>query len=190
VNNAEADIPAQEAQANAHPRLSGANGDARWATGTQGPAQQGTAAPDRNPRLGEEKELERELAATSASRLERVRAVERRTRLRRSADLGRVREAGRSWPHRLLVLVALANQLDSTRVGVTASRRVGSAVSRNRAKRLLREAARRCYPRLLPGWDLLLVARRQILSAQEPEVREALVSLLARAELLVREETE
>ena len=116
--------------------------------------------------------------------------MERRTRLRRSTDLGRVRKDGRSWPHPFLVLVALPGLPDSTRVGVVASRRVGSAVNRNRAKRLLREATRRCYPRLLPGWDLLLVARRQILSAKEPEVREALLSLLAQADLLAREKTE
>ncbi|MGD1995354.1 MAG: ribonuclease P protein component [Anaerolineae bacterium] len=111
--------------------------------------------------------------------------MERRIRLRRSADFERVRLDGRSWPHPLLVLAALRNELSYTRVGVAASRRVGRAVARNRAKRLLREAARHLYPKLSPGWDVVLIARPDILEAREPQVREALGVLVERAGLLV-----
>ncbi|MEM6680248.1 MAG: ribonuclease P protein component [Pseudomonadota bacterium] len=46
------------------------------------------------------------------------------------------------------------------RVGYTASKKVGNAVIRNRAKRRLREAAARVLPRAgRPGWDYVLVAR-------------------------------
>jgi len=46
------------------------------------------------------------------------------------------------------------------RVGLTASRKVGNAVKRNRARRRLREAARLLLPpNALPGFDLVLVAR-------------------------------
>lgn len=46
------------------------------------------------------------------------------------------------------------------RVGFTASKKVGNAVARNRAKRRLREVARQVLPRLgRPGWDYVLVAR-------------------------------
>lgn len=45
-------------------------------------------------------------------------------------------------------------------VGFTASKKIGNAVARNRAKRRLREVARAVLPRLgLPGWDYVLVAR-------------------------------
>ncbi len=109
--------------------------------------------------------------------------MERRIRLRRTTDVQRVYDEGRSWADPLLVLVARSNGLDFSRVGVTASRRVGKAVARNRAKRLLREAARRLYPQFGVGWDVVLIARAGILKVQEQQVEEALVLLLRRAGL-------
>jgi len=109
--------------------------------------------------------------------------MERRIRLRRTGDVRRVYKEGRSYAHPYVVLVARPNGLDFTRVGVTASRRVGGAVARNRAKRLLREAARRLYVRFGRGWDVVLVARAGILKVKEPRVEEALSSLLGRAKL-------
>jgi len=112
--------------------------------------------------------------------------MEQYTRLRRPADIKQVRQRGRSWPHPLLVLVAYPNEHGFTRIGVVASRRLGKAVARNRAKRLLREAARRLYPCLAPGWDLLLIARSGILGVKEPQVSQALGLLADRAELMVQ----
>jgi ribonuclease P protein component len=56
------------------------------------------------------------------------------------------------------------------RLGVVASRKVGDAVSRNRAKRLLREAFRQNKPRRGVSADLVLVARRAIVDASVAEV--------------------
>jgi len=109
--------------------------------------------------------------------------MERRVRLRRTSDVRRVHDEGRSWAHPLLVLVARPNGLDFSRVGVTASRRVGNAVARNRAKRLMREAARHLYPQFEAGWDMMLIARTRIIKMKEPQVEEALASLLRRAGL-------
>ena len=56
------------------------------------------------------------------------------------------------------------------RLGVVASRRVGNAVRRNRAKRLLREAFRQNQHRLPPSCDLVLVARPAILQRSFAEI--------------------
>ncbi len=114
--------------------------------------------------------------------------MERRIRLRRSVDFERVRQEGRAWSHPLLVLVAAPNPVGLTRIGVVAGRRLGTAVARNRAKRLLREAARHLYPRLAPGWDLVLIARPPILTVKEPQVEAALERLAGEAGLLRTQE--
>ncbi len=103
-------------------------------------------------------------------------------------DFERVRQEGRSWSHPLLVLVAAPNPVGLTRIGVIAGRRLGTAVARNRAKRLLREAARHLYPRLAPGWDLVLIARPPILTVKEPQVEAALEQLVREAGLLRTQE--
>jgi ribonuclease P protein component len=95
-----------------------------------------------------------------------------------------VYDEGKSWTHPLLVLVIRPNDVGFSRLGVTASRNVGSAVERNRAKRLLREAARHLYPLFeSKGWDVVLIARPQLIEAQEMAVEKALASLLKRAGL-------
>ncbi len=110
--------------------------------------------------------------------------MQRRFRLTRSADFKRVRRFGRSYAHPLVVLVVLENGLSVTRVGVTAGKKVGNAVQRNRAKRLLRAAIRTLLSDLPPGWDLLLVARPPLPAASMQEARAALQMLLRRAHLL------
>jgi ribonuclease P protein component len=104
-------------------------------------------------------------------------------RLRRPVEFRQVWATGRSWAHPLFILWALPNDLGKVRIGITASRKVGKAVARNRARRLLREAARRLYVCIVNGWDIVLVARAPLLAAGEPQVEAALEQSLRRAAL-------
>jgi ribonuclease P protein component len=70
------------------------------------------------------------------------------------------------------------------RIGVAAGRTVGTAVTRNRAKRLLREAMRALIPNIASGFDLVLIARPGLVSATLEETRQALLTLLQRAQIL------
>ena len=110
--------------------------------------------------------------------------VQRNFRLTRSQDFKRVRQSGKSYAHPLIVLVAQANEEMKVRVGVAAGRTVGSAVKRNRAKRLLREAMRPLLPSLATGWDLILIARPALVSSTLTDTRQALIHVLQRAQLI------
>ena len=107
--------------------------------------------------------------------------IPRANRLRRSRDFERVRVSGRSWVNRWLVLGALANDTGRVRVGVSASRRVGGAVQRVRARRLIREAVRRRFATISGGWDLVFIARASITNASFQDVDGAVAQLLRRA---------
>ena len=111
--------------------------------------------------------------------------MKRRFRLTRSTDFRRVRRLGKSYAHPLIVLYQLASERSGIRIGVAAGRTVGSAVQRNRAKRLLRAAMSTLIPQVNPGLDLLLIARSPLASATLEQTRSALLSLLQRAQLLI-----
>ena len=115
--------------------------------------------------------------------------MQKRFRLSRSEDFKRVRRIGKSYAHPLVVLVAQANQSQNIRVGVTAGKTVGTAVSRNRAKRLLREVLRPMLPNLASGWDLILIARPPLVTATLTDTRSALLNLLQRARILPVDES-
>lgn len=110
--------------------------------------------------------------------------MKRQFRLIRSIDFKRVRRLGKTYAHPLVVLTALASDRPGARIGVAAGKTVGGAVRRNRAKRLLRAAARPLLTELPSGWDLLLIARPPLPDAGLDAARSALTDLLRRAALL------
>ena len=110
--------------------------------------------------------------------------MRRAHRLRRPADFQRVRAMRRSWGHPLLVLYVAPNDGGATRLGISVGKRVGKAVVRNQVKRRVREAVRHRYADLLPGHDLVFIARAPAATAAWPELRDAADDLLRRARVL------
>lgn len=121
--------------------------------------------------------------------------MQRRFRLTRSEDFKRVRRSGKSYAHPLVVLIVKRSDHPHIRIGVAAGRTVGSAVVRNRAKRLLREAIRTMIPNIASqpesadqdsasNLDLILIARMGLATASLDDTRQALQNLLQRAQIL------
>lgn len=110
--------------------------------------------------------------------------MQRKFRLTRSEDFKRVRRSGKSYAHPLVVLIVQSHEQPRLKVGVAAGRTIGTAVARNRAKRLLREAMRSLLPSIASNLDLILIARPGLVTATLEETRQALHNLLKRAQIL------
>ena len=111
--------------------------------------------------------------------------MQRKFRLTRSEDFKRVRRSGKSYAHPLVVLIVQTHEQPRVKVGVAAGRTVGTAVHRNRAKRLLREAMRTLIPGIASNLDLVLIARPGLATATLEDARKALFNLLQRAQILI-----
>jgi len=103
-------------------------------------------------------------------------------RLRHGYEFRRVYDEGRKFSGRLAVVYV--RESAATAFGVVTGRRLGNAVVRNRARRLVREAYRRNKVRLNKNIQLVIVARRAILGKRLAEVEQELMAQFAAAGLL------
>jgi ribonuclease P protein component len=87
-------------------------------------------------------------------------------RIRRRTDFERVYSQGVRISGRFMTLFVLRTGSSQTRLGVAATRKLGSAVVRNRAKRLARELFRR--QKIAGGYDIVIVPRRELVDAPFP----------------------
>ena len=108
----------------------------------------------------------------------------RASRLAQSRDFARVRQAGERLAHGCLI--ANWNKLPEDappKLGVVTSKKIGGAVARSRARRLLRESFRRHQHELSQPVELVLVARNSIAGKDFAAVEKDFLAALKRAGL-------
>ena len=98
-----------------------------------------------------------------------ARGLAPRERIRRRPEFERAYSEGSRLHARFMTVIVVPNSFRYPRLGVAASRKLGAAVSRNRAKRLARELFR-CHKvgpafEAQPGLDVVIVPRREMLNA-------------------------
>lgn len=86
--------------------------------------------------------------------------------LPRKRDFEVVFQTGVNAASRYTVIYARPNELNVSRLGLSVSKKVGNAVTRNRLKRLLREAMRKGLEGLLLHYDFVIIARKSSVEAE------------------------
>ncbi|QPJ62219.1 MAG: ribonuclease P protein component [Candidatus Nitronauta litoralis] len=95
---------------------------------------------------------------------------------KRVMDLGRKRRVDK-----LCLLFFLPNDTGLKRLGIIASKKVGNAVERNRAKRKIREVFRLNMDRFKPGTDVVVVSGKPMVKTLYGEIEGRILSHLPRS---------
>lgn len=102
------------------------------------------------------------------------------TMLTLNKEFKRAYYRGRAFPTAVLVVYALKNRRKSNRLGLTATKKVGKAVERNRARRVMKEAYRLLEDEFPIGYDYVLVARTKTATVATQQVMKAMQTVIAK----------
>ena len=103
-------------------------------------------------------------------------------KLKQNYEFHRAYKKGRSLVCPYFVMYEVSGRKDKIRLGLTVSKKLGTAVARNRAKRVLRAAFCENLENAKTGFDYVLVARSKILTVKSTAVSAALFGMLTKEE--------
>ncbi|MCY1714689.1 ribonuclease P protein component [Caproiciproducens galactitolivorans] len=104
--------------------------------------------------------------------------------IKENKDFRRIYAKGKSFVAPVVVTYVLKNRSKNVRIGITTSKKIGNAVKRNRARRVIREAFRILAPDVKPGYDFILVARGKTPYVKSTEIVRVLSAQLKKAGVL------
>ena len=99
-------------------------------------------------------------------------------------DFRRIYNRGKYFVSPVVVVYVLKNRLGYTRIGITASKKIGNAVKRNRSRRIIKEAVREVLPQMKKGYDYVFVARGKTPYVKSTDILHSINSLLKKAKAL------
>lgn len=110
--------------------------------------------------------------------------LDRERRLRKNSEFRLVYKHGRFEVGRLCVMYRMPVSGQLTRIGFVTGKKVGGAVQRNRARRLMKEVYRLHQHELKEGYHIVLVGREPLSRAVYSEAEKEILKLLERSKLL------
>ena len=109
--------------------------------------------------------------------------------LKTNSDFRRAYMRGKSYTNPALVMYVRKNRAGSCRIGITASKKIGNAVQRNRARRVIRESFRQIKLPLKSGFDIVFVARTKTVFKKSTEIYDIMLPMLKDAKVVINEES-
>jgi ribonuclease P protein component len=103
--------------------------------------------------------------------------------LTKNREYGRVYAKGKAYVRPELVMYVLKNRSGRTRVGLTATKKLGHAVVRNRARRVMKAAIDEHLDTQIGGYDLVFVARGRTAKMKSWQLSETVAKLFTEANL-------
>lgn len=97
--------------------------------------------------------------------------------LKKNKDFQNVYKKGKSYANRYLVMYILENGLNSNRIGISVSKKVGNSVVRHHLTRLVRESYRLHEEMFNSGLDIVVIARVPAGGADYKNIESALLHL-------------
>ncbi len=110
--------------------------------------------------------------------------------LRKNKDFRIVYRHGKSLSNRFVVMYLLPrpkNSLSNRRIGFVTGKKIGGAVERNRAKRLMKEAYRLMQHDISDGIDIILIGRAVLPKAKFSAVQKSIREIFKKAKVLKKE---
>lgn len=105
--------------------------------------------------------------------------------IKKDSEFRRVYKHGKSFANRYLVIYVLKNRLGTSRVGISISKKVGNAVTRNRIRRLIKENYRlNIDEKIKPGYDIVFIARVSSSNAGFEEIDKSIKQLAKKSGIL------
>ena len=101
-------------------------------------------------------------------------------KLKENYSFRRAYKKGKSYVSPYFVIYAVKRSR-GIRLGITAGKKLGCAVRRNRAKRVITAAFRECLPNIPSGYDFVIVARTRILGIKSTAAAASMRALLRSA---------
>ena len=110
--------------------------------------------------------------------------MKRAVTLKENHEFQRMYRKGASAVSAGMVVYCRKNKLGHNRLGLTASVKLGNAVTRNRCRRRLREVYRTNADKLSQGWDIILVARSRTATVSWAELNGMFLRLCRKLDLM------
>lgn len=97
--------------------------------------------------------------------------------LKKNKDFQIVYKKGKSYANKYLVMYIRSNDLETNRIGISASKKVGNSVVRHRMTRLVRESYRLSEEKFKCGYDIVVIVRTTAKGKSYREIEKALLHL-------------